>query len=213
MNHGGTIMLGNLLFFGLLGPGCTPQAATVSFQTIDGNGCPVPGAVYRLICACGHYLNAITGRDGCVSFSGIRRGSYQLMQIASPSGYLLDSATHEVCVKNPSCVLIDSLPMRCFKSVNEKEPPSPAQISDPPAFSDVIRADAVTINGIGNAGCMVEVSFPNGCKCTACTHRDGTWSVDVPCEYALDADDVISAVQTCPCKEPSEVVTTVVQAV
>ena len=186
-------------------------AVNVTFQAIDPDDCPIEGAVYRLSCACGRYINAITGRNGCVTFCGIRPGTYELTQIAAPFGYEADPATHIVEVSRRCCVKIDGLPMRCFQSINQREFPSPAQ--SPPPTVTPISADTLTVTGMGEAGCKIEVCFPIGC--TACTtvRRDGSWSVDVPCGGTLEQEDSIQAVQICQCKLPSEAVNVVVPAV
>ncbi|MCL2678668.1 MAG: prealbumin-like fold domain-containing protein, partial [Clostridiales bacterium] len=85
-------------------------AVNITFQAIDPDDCPIEGAVYRLRCACGRFINAITGRNGCVTFSGIRPGTYELTQIAAPFGYELDSTIHTVEVLRRGCVKIDGLP-------------------------------------------------------------------------------------------------------
>ena len=185
-------------------------AANVTFQAIDPEDCPIEGAVYRLRCACGRYINAITGRNGCVTFFGIRPGIYELTQIAAPFGYVADPATHIVEVSRRCCVKIDGLPMRCFQSINQREFPSPAQ--SPPPMVAPVSIETLTLAGMGQPGCAIEVTFPNGQVCCTTVRRDGSWSVDVPCGGRLEPGDAVQAVQLCRCMLPSEAVSVLVPA-
>jgi hypothetical protein len=198
------------LFSGLLGSSQSPAGTTIAFQVIDTEGCPVCGAVYRLSCECGKFINAISGRDGCVRFCGVCPGTYRLEQIGAAYGYLPNTTPKELLVRRGGCVKVDGLPLCCFQAINEKEPPAPSQVSDPPLIdtSDcngvlIPHADSVTITGAGTPGCSVEVTFPNGCVCCTTVRRDGSWSADVPVNLTLAVGDAISAVQTCRCKQPS----------
>ena len=189
------------------------QAANVCFQAIDPDDCPVCGAVYRLTCACGKYLNAITGRNGCVTFCGVCPGTYTLTQVAAPFGFLPDGATHSVTVSNRCCVKIDGLPMRCFQSINQRDNTPPGQ-SDQPLVNP-ISTETITVSGFGTPGCKIRVDFPGPmrCRCCACVRRDGTWSVDVPAGEALLEGETVTVTQTCPCMLPSEPVGVVVEAI
>jgi len=202
------------LFSGLffLGGGNNCCAANVCFQAIDPDDCPICGAVYRLTCACRKYLNAITGRNGCVTFCGICPGTYTITQVAAPFGYLVDGATHTVTVSNRCCVKIDGLPMRCFQSVNLRDNTPPEQ-SDQPDVISLVTAASVTINGLGTAGCKIKVVFPGpeNCACCTCVRRDGSWSVDIPASENLLPGEIITVTQTCPCMLPSDPVEIVVE--
>jgi len=183
-------------------------AVNITFQAIDPDDCPVAGAVYRLRCACGKFINAITGRDGCVTFRCVRPGTYELTQIAAPFGYEADPATHTVEVSRRCCVKIDGLPMRCFQSVNQREFSSPAQ--SPPPMVAPVTVDTLTVTGLGEPGCKIEVCFPRCIACCTTVRRDGSWSVDVPCGGTLEPSDTVQATQLCRCKLPSETVSMVV---
>ena len=206
------------LFSGLFlfggGSSCNAQAANVCFQAIDPDDCPICGAVYRLTCVCGKYLNAITGKNGCVTFCGVCPGTYTLTQVVAPFGYLIDGATHTVTVSNRCCVKIDGLPMRCFQSINQKDNTPPSQ-SDQPIVNLPVTVDSVTISGFGTAGCRIRVTFPGPLRCVfrACVRRDGSWSVDVPAGETLLEGEVVTVTQTCPCMLPSEPVQAVVEAI
>jgi len=184
-------------------------AVNVTFQAIDPDDCPIEGAVYRLRCACGRFINAITGKNGCVTFCGVRPGTYELTQIAAPFGYEPDGDTHTVEVSPRCCVKIDGLPMRCFQSINQREPlPAPPQ--SPAPTVNPITASTLTITGTGEPCCRIELTFPDGMTCCTSVRRDGTWSGDIPCGGTLDPGDAVQAVQLCKCKLPSEPVTVVV---
>lgn len=186
------------------------SAASITFQAINPDDCPISGAVYRLTCACGQYLNALTGKNGCATFNGVCSGTYTLTQVAAPYGYLPDPASHTVTVAADCSVKIDGRPMRCFHSINQNAVITPGQ-SDPPAV-DPITVDTVTVTGEGIPGCKIKVIFPGGqCVC-AVVRRDGTWSADVPDAVTLAPDDTISVTQTCACMLPSDAVSAVVAA-
>jgi hypothetical protein len=181
----------------------------VRFQAIDPDGRPVSGAVYRLACTNGKYLNGITNQCGCVTFCGVLPGSYSLTQTAVAYGFLPDSATHNVEVFGQGCVKIDGLPMRCFQSVNQPDPELLPTRADAPVVNN-IGATTLTITGTGTPGCRVELSYPNGCGSSTKVCRDGSWSIDVPENCKLEENDVIKAVQLCDCQLPSETETIVV---
>ena len=186
-------------------------AVNITFQAIDPDDCPIEGAVYRLRCACGRFINAITGRNGCVTFCGIRPGTYELTQIAAPFGYELDSTVHTVEVSRRGCVKIDGRPMRCFQSINQREPMLAPPQSPPPVITPV-TTETLTITGMGEPGCNIELIFPNGFACCTTVRRDGSWSADVPGGGTLSPGDAVQAVQLCQCKLPSEPVTVIVSA-
>ncbi|MDR2753874.1 MAG: hypothetical protein LBB50_06160 [Oscillospiraceae bacterium] len=194
------------MFFNLFCNNGGTSAANIRFQAINTNGCPVRGAVFRLSCDCGKYMHAISDDSGCVTFRNVCPGAYTLTQVAAPFGYLADGGTHEVCVRPGSCAKIDGLPVQCFRSVQEKEPPSASNTSPTPGVN-AIDAETITISGLGEPGCKLDVIFPNGCAYRTRVRRDGTWSVDVPKCCTLEAGDTIRVVQTCGCKYPSETVT------
>ena len=179
-------------------------AVNVTFQAIDPDDCPIEGAVYRLSCACGRYINAITGRNGCVTFCGIRPGTYELTQIAAPFGYEADPATHIVEVSRRCCVKIDGLPMRCFQSINQRDNTPQAQSAQPVVTP--ITPSTVTITGVGTAGCRIKVEFPapERCCCCTCVRNNDTWSMDVPASVALLPGETVTVTQCCPCMLPSE---------
>ncbi|MCL2298725.1 MAG: prealbumin-like fold domain-containing protein [Firmicutes bacterium] len=197
------------LFCGLFSGGgnnCNNQcAANICFQAIDPNDCPICGAVYRLTCQCRKYINAITGRNGCVTFCGVCPGNYTITQVAAPFGYLIDGASHPVSVSDRCCVKIDGLPMRCFQSVNQRDNTPPEQ-SDPPILAAPVTVDTLTISGGGTPGCKIKAVFPGpeNCVCCTCVRRDGSWSIDVPAGENLLEDEVIHITQCCPCMLPSE---------
>ena len=189
------------------------RAANLCFQAIDPDDCPICGAVYRLTCACGKYINAMTNRSGCVTFSGVCPGSYTVTQVAAPFGYLPDGATHNVNVSNRCCVKIDGLPMRCFQSINQRDNTTPAQSAQPGVAPVTTATD--TIEGTGVSGCRIKAVFPGpggSCVCT-CVRRNGTWSLDVPADETLLEGEVITVTQTCPCMLPSEPVSVTVDPV
>jgi len=192
------------LLCGLLSGGSNNQccAANVCFQAINPDDCPICGAVYRLTCACGKYLNAITGRNGCVTFHGVCPGTYTLTQELAPYGYLVDGAPHTVNVSRNCCVKIDGLPMRCFQSINQKDNTPTAQSAQPTVGAIDTATD--TIEGTGVAGCRIKVEFPGGCCCCTCVRRNGTWSLDVPASETLLAGEVVTVTQCCPCLLPSD---------
>ncbi|MDR2686637.1 MAG: prealbumin-like fold domain-containing protein [Oscillospiraceae bacterium] len=194
------------LFCGLFsGGGSNSQcAANVCFQAIDPNDCPICGAVYRLNCACGKYIHALTGRNGCVTFHGVCPGAYTLTQELAPYGYLIDGSSHTVSVSNNCCVKIDGLPMRCFQSINQRDNTPTAQSAQP--LVNAITTATDTIEGAGVAGCKVKVEFPgpDNCCCCTCVRRNGTWSVDVPASETLLAGEVVTVTQCCPCLLPSD---------
>jgi len=181
-------------------------AANVCFQAIDSNDCPICGAVYRLTCACGKFLNAITNRNGCVTFCGICPGTYDLTQELAPFGYLLDDPPqpHKVVVSKNCCVKIDGLPMRCFQSINNKDN-TPVAPSDRPIVAAIDTATD-TIEGTGVAGCKIKVEFPSPERCCCCTtvRRNGTWSIDVPAGETLLEGETVIVTQCCPCLRPSD---------
>jgi len=187
-------------------------AANVCFQAIDPNDCPICGAVYRLTCACGKFIHAITGRNGCVTFRGVCPGTYTLTQELAPYGYLIDGASHTVTVSKTCCVKIDGLPMRCFQSINQRDT-TPAGRSAQPVV-DPIDTETDTVAGTGAAGCRIKVEFPGPerCCCCTCVRRNGTWSVDVPASETLLAGEVVTVTQCCPCLLPSEAVNVTVTA-
>jgi len=191
------------LFSGLFGGGsCNVQAANVCFQAIDPEDRPICGAVYRLTCACGKYLNGITGRNGCVTFCGVCPGTYKLTQVAVPFGFLVDSTPHTVVVSPRCSVKIDGWPMRCFQSLIKRDNTPQAQ-SEPPAVGAITTATDV-IQGTGEAGCKIKVEFPGNCCCCTCVRRNGTWSIDVPENANLQPGEIIFVTQCCPCMLPSE---------
>ena len=199
----------NGLFFG----GCRadqPACFNVTFRVIDADDCPICGAVYRLNCGCGKFVNALSGKNGCVTFC-VHCGTYELTQVADAFGYEPDPATHKVCVTKDGCIKIDGLPLRCFNSINERlNLPAPDQ-ADPPEI-DPIFTNSIMITGRGEPGCKVEVCFPNGCVCTTCVRRNETWSIDVPDNMELIAEREITAVQVCECKPRSAPATEPIQA-
>jgi hypothetical protein len=176
----------------------------VCFQAIDPNDCPICGAVYRLTCACGKFINAITGRNGCVTFCGVCPGTYTLTQELTPYDFIADGVPHTVTVNKCCCVKIDGLPMRCFQSINQRDTTPQAQ-SDQPAVSPITTVTD-TIQGMGVAGCRIKVEFPGPENCCCCTRvrRNGTWSMDVPASETLLAGEIVTVTQCCPCLLPSE---------
>jgi len=197
-------LLCGLFSFG--GGNCSNQgAANVCFQAIDPDDCPICGAVYRLTCACGKFINAITNRNGCVTFCGICPGTYTLTQELAPFGSIADGVPHTVNVNNRCCVKIDGLPMRCFQSINQRDN-TPQGQSYPPEVVDPITTDTDTIQGRGVAGSKIKVEFPGPDNCCCCTRvrRDGSWSMDVPASETLLADEFVTVTQCSPCLLPSE---------
>lgn len=180
-----------------------------TFRVIDTNDCSISGAVYRLTCPCGRFINAISGSDGCVTFCRVCPGSYELTQVAAPYGYAIDPAAHEVTIQRGGCTKIDGLPLRCFNSINERVPPIAPDPSAPPTIAAPSTA-TVTINGTGIPGCKVEVIYPDGSSCWTCVRRDGSWTVDVPDDITLIAGQEIRAVQICGCQPRSEAVIAIV---
>jgi len=200
----------NLLCGLFSGGGNNCCAATVCFQVINPDDCPICGAVYSLRCTCGKYISAISNRSGCVSFHGVCPGSYELYQELAPYGYLPDrpapANTHPVTVSKTCCVKIDSLPMRCFQSINERDT-TPLGQSDPLQEVDItpITPATETIQGSNaSPGCKIKVEFPGGCCCCTCVRRNGTWSMDVPAGVTLQAGNTVTFTQCCPCLLPSE---------
>ena len=198
----------NLLCGLFSGGGSNSQccAANVCFQVIDPNDCPICGAVYRLTCACGKFINAMSGRNGCVTFRGVCPGAYTLTQELTAFGYLPDNAPggHTVTVTKNCCVKIDGLPMRCFQSINQRDNTSTAQSEQP--LVAAITTDTDTIVGEGVAGCRIKVEFPGPetCCCCTCVRRNGAWSMDVPAGENLLEDEVVTVTQCCPCLLPSD---------
>ncbi|MCL2495455.1 MAG: prealbumin-like fold domain-containing protein [Oscillospiraceae bacterium] len=191
------------LLCGLFSGGGSQCAANVCFQAIDPNDCPICGAVYQLTCACGKFINAITGRNGCVTFCGVCPGTYTLTQEIAPYGYVKDGASHAVNVSNRCFVRIDGLPMRCFQSINQKSNTLPAQ-SPAPIIGPTVPVTIDTLEGEGTAGCKIKVEFPGGCCCRTCVRRNGTWSMDVPASETLLPGEKILVTQCCPCMLPSD---------
>ena len=183
---------------------CNQCAANVCFQAIDPNDCPICGAVYNLTCACGKYITAITGRNGCVTFCGVCPGAYTLTQELAPFGFIADGAPHAVAVNQRCSVKIDGLPMRCFQSINQRDTTPQAQSDQP--FVSTVTPDTETIQGTGEAGCKIKVEFPGpeNCCCCTCVRRNGTWSMDVPASETLLAGEIVVVTQCCPCLLPSE---------
>ena len=193
------------LFSGLclFGGGNNQCAANVCFQAIDPDDCPINGAVYRLTCACGKFLNGITGRNGCVTFCGICPGTYTLTQMLAPFGFTADGSAHTVVVSNRCCVKIDGLPMRCFQSINQRENLPTAQSDQPDVFP--ITEGMETIMGEGVPGCRIKVVFPGpgrACRCTT-VRNNRSWSVDVPAGETLLDGEFVTVTQCCPCLLPS----------
>jgi len=191
---------------------CNNQgAANVCFQAIDPDDCPICGAVYRLTCTCGKFINAITNRNGCVTFCGICPGAYTLTQELTPFGSIADGVPHTVNVNNRCCVKIDGLPMRCFQSVNQRDNTPRAQSAQPGVAAITIATD--TVEGTGEAGCRIRVEFPSPVRCCCCTtvRRNGTWSIDVPASETLLEGEIVIVTQCCPCLLPSEPVNVVVE--
>jgi len=179
-------------------------AANVCFQAIDPNDCPINGAVYSLTCACGKFITAITGRNGCVTFCGVCPGTYTLAQVLAPYGFIADGVPHTVVVNKRCCVKIDGLPMRCFQSINQRDTALQAQSDQP--YVGPITPETDTIQGTGEAGCRIKVVFPAPEHCCCCTRvrRNGTWSMDVPAGVTLLEDEIVIVTQCCPCLLPSE---------
>lgn len=193
-----------------------PQAAArrvnITFPVVDSTGCPVRGAVYRLSAADGQYVNAISGQNGCVTFCGtLLTGDYTLQEVSAPYGYQADPAAHTVEVNACGGVAVDGNPLRCFRALNPQAAPPAPEPSVAPTINTV-ASNAVTVSGAGVAGCYVEVTWPNGATSRTAVLRDGTWSLNIPPQYALQAGDTIQAVQNCCGKSASAPVTTVVVA-
>ena len=195
--------------------GCAPQTTTAScrvnpntvnicFRVIDENDCPLCGAVYRLCCNCGQFINAISGKNGCITFFGICPGEYELTQIAEPYGYLIDKDIHIVTVTNEGVIRTDNKPQRCFNAYNPRIPDPEPEPIDAPTISQAYD-DETVIRGFGEPGCKVEVYFPDDAGCAvACVLRDRTWSVNVPIDCTLQEGDEICAVQVCDCMPKSK---------
>jgi len=183
-------------------------AANICFQAIDPNDCPICGAVYRLTCKCNRYINAITGRNGCVTFCGVCPGTYDLTQELAPFGFLPDRPPepHKVVVSKNCCVKIDGLPLRCFQSINQRDNTPPEQ-ADQPMLAYPVTVETITISGVdGTPGCKIKAVFPgpDNCVCCTCVRRDGTWSIDVPAGENLLEEEIINITQCCPCMLPSQ---------
>ena len=196
------------LFSGGGGNQCNQCAANICFQAIDPNDCPICGAVYNLTCACGKYITAITGRNGCVTFCGVCPGTYTLTQELAPFGFLPDRPLepHKVVVNKRCCVKIDGLPIRCFQSINERDT-TPQMQSDAlrEEYITTVTPDTDTIQGSeASPGCKIKAEFPGGCCCCTCVRRNGTWSMDVPDSETLQEGNAVILTQCCPCLLPSE---------
>jgi len=191
-------LLSGLFSFG--GGNNNQCAANVCFQAIDPNDCPITGAVYNLTCACGKFITAITGRNGCATFCGVCPGTYKLTQVLAPHGFIADGADHTVVVNQRCCVKIDGLPMRCFQSINQRDT-TPREPSEQPSYVSAITPATDTIIGTGEPGCIIKVQFPGPENCCCCTRvrRNGSWSVDVPAEVTLLSGEFVTITQCCPC--------------
>ncbi|WP_114602653.1 Ig-like domain-containing protein [Staphylococcus sp. EZ-P03] len=58
------------------------------------------------------------------------------------------------------------------------------------------ESGATNVTGTGNPGDTITVTFPNGNTATGTVDNDGNWTVDVPADTPLNADDVITATAT-----------------
>ncbi len=59
-----------------------------------------------------------------------------------------------------------------------------------------VESGATNVTGTGNLGDTITVTFPNGNTATGTVDNDGNWTVDVPADTPLNADDVITATAT-----------------
>jgi len=184
----------------------------LTFRVLDNDGCPVCGAVFRLLCdnEAGQFTHAMSGRNGNVTFCNVCPGTYFLTQIATAFGHEFDEDAEDlvVTVARNGAVKIDGIALYCFNIFNPREPSEESNVLQPPHINPVAEGD-VTISGTGEPCCKIEVYFPR-CKC-CCTmvNRDGTWCLDVPCNISLEDGNVITAELCCDCRPrsaPGEVV-------
>lgn len=94
--------------------------------------------------------------------------------------------------------------VKCNKP--EVDPVEPViETSDSPAINTIYKHDLV-VYGTGIAGAIIEFTMPNGTILTAVVNENGSWSVDIPSQYKLQQNDVVSAIQTESGKTTSEAV-------
>jgi len=196
-------MFCNLFSLGGARQGSAP--VNVSFRAIDADDCPVCGAVYRLkcTCACGKYIHTITDRNGCANFGAVCPGNYELEQIAAPFGFVRNDRIHPVEVQRGGCVKVGGMPLRIFNSINEKVLPEAPEAPEAPEIA-AVYTDSLTITGMAEPCCRVEVTFPDGACCCVTAHRNGAWCADVPCGTDLAEGTQVCATILFDCKVRSE---------
>jgi len=183
----------------------------VSFRVLDNDGCPVAGAVFRLQTDAenGQYTNAMSNRNGTVTFQNICPGTYFLSQIATAYGHEFDDEAEPfvVTVSRNGAIKIDGIALYCFNVFNPREE-GLSRTPDAPTINAVAEG-AVTISGTGEPCCKVEVFFPRCKFCVTCVNRDGSWIIDVPQHITLEEGNVITAELVCDCRPrsaPGEVI-------
>lgn len=94
--------------------------------------------------------------------------------------------------------------------VVDPNPPKVKEKSADPVIDVVYEGDSI-VDGTGEPGAEVVVTFPDGKEAAVTVDPEGNWEVNIPSGTTLIEGEEVTAIQTEPGKDPSNEVSTIIQ--